>query len=207
MRVLLRLFWTRLFLDLELWTRLWFYIHFVFEYHLWSTCLHHLEAIQLISNANQFIDLHLIWTLWSKCIVLTLYMFYLFYFSIYLYYMVSLLLSVDIINFNVCSCCYCCLLIFFIHFVVVVPVLLFILFHFIFFYAISIYCRLSVLFCWCCQYLLAPFLFSFLTHRVSYLSYCHCCLYNSALVLLVWLLIPLVYNFLYDNRIVTYHVK
>ena len=133
-------------------------------------------------------------------------MFYLFYFSIYLYYIVSLLLSVDIINFKFCSCCYCCLFIF--PFISLQLFRFFYLFYFIFlFYVILIYCRLSVLCCWCCQYLLAPFLFSLLTHRVSFLSYCHCYLHDSALILLVWLLIPLVYNFLYDNCIVTYNVK
>ena len=54
--------------------------YFVFILHLWSHCLHHLEAFQSISYANQLIGLWMIWMLWSKCIVLTLYMLCLFFF-------------------------------------------------------------------------------------------------------------------------------
>ena len=34
-------------MNLEFWTRLWFYIYFVFVLHLWSQCSHHLQAIML----------------------------------------------------------------------------------------------------------------------------------------------------------------
>ena len=46
------------------------------------------------------------------------------------------------------------------------------------------------------------FLFSLLTHCVSYSGYCHRYLYDSALVLLVWLLTLLVYNFPYGDFII-----
>ena len=90
-------------MSLEFWARLWFYIYFVFILHLWSQCPNHLEAIwlisnanqligfykiRLISNANQLIGFYKIWTLWSKCIAPTLYMFYLFYLLIYLLYVI-----------------------------------------------------------------------------------------------------------------------
>ena len=123
---------------LELWTRLWFYIHCFFVWHLWSQCLHHLKAIRSISDENRLIGLCVIWTLWSKFIVLTLYMFYLFYLFVKLF----LLLSIDIINFIVCCCWRCfCLFVFLIHFIVVVPDLPYILF----------FCRLSVLYGLCCD--------------------------------------------------------
>ena len=83
--VFVQLFWTELFLDLELWIRLWFYIYFVFILHLWSQYWHHLEAIRSISNVNRLIGFYVIW---SRCIVLTLYMFSVFYLSIYLLYVI-----------------------------------------------------------------------------------------------------------------------
>ena len=86
--VFVQLFWTELFLDWELWIRLWFYIYFVFILHLWSQYWHHLEAIRSISNVNRLIGFYVIWTLWSRCIVLTLYMFSVFYLSIYLLYVI-----------------------------------------------------------------------------------------------------------------------
>ena len=46
------------------------------------------------------------------------------------------------------------------------------------------------------------FLFSLLTHYVFYSSYCYRYLYNLALVLLVFLLTLLVYNFPYGDFIV-----
>ena len=78
--------------------RLWFCIHFVFALHLWSQCRYHLEAIWSISNANWLIGFCVIWTLWSKCIVLILYVSIC---SVYLFiwFMLSLLLPIDIINF------------------------------------------------------------------------------------------------------------
>ena len=116
-RVLLMLFWCGLFLGIELWTQLWFYIHFIFVLHflflyIVSQCPHLSEAIWLISNANRLIGFSLIWTLWSKCIVLTLHMFYLFHLSIYLLCVIFALVC--------CCCCCCCLLIILIHFIVVV---------------------------------------------------------------------------------------
>ena len=126
-------------------------------------------------------------------------------------FMLSLILSVDIIIFIVCCCCCCCcLLLLLVHFVAVVLVLLFILF----------YCRSFVLCCLCCQFLLASYysfsittlwlflvLFSFLSHCISNLSYCHCFFYDWALAFAVWLLLLLVYNFLYGDSIVIYNVS
>ena len=130
--------------------RLWFCIHFVFALHLWSQCRYHLEAIWSISNANWLIGFCVIWTLWSKCIVLILYVSIC---SVYLFiwFMLSLLLPIDIINFITCfccccCCCCCCLIMFLIHFVVAVVVLLIILLHYWF----------SVLCCLCWQCWLAP---------------------------------------------------
>ena len=59
----------------------------------------------------------------------------------------------------------------------------------------------------CCPFAIVAlylllFLFSLLTQCVSYSSYCHCYLYNLALVLLVWLLALVVYNFPYGDFIV-----
>ena len=87
-RVFVQLFWTGLFLDLDLWTRFWLYVYFVFILHLWSHCLSHLEAFQSICYVNWLIGLCVLWTLWLRCIVLTLNMFYLFYLSIYLLYVI-----------------------------------------------------------------------------------------------------------------------
>ena len=93
---------------------------------------------------------------------------------------------------------------FLIHFIVVVLVHL----------CILLFCRLSGLCCLCCHCLLEPylfavitlylflFLFSLLTHCVSYSSYCHRYLYDLALTLLVWLLTLLVYHFPYVDFIV-----
>ena len=93
------------------------------------------------------------------------------------------------------------------------------LIHFIvvawYFYVLYFFCRLSVLCCLRCHCLLEHyysfaiiilylflFLFSLLTHCVSYSSYCHRCLYDLALTLLVWLLTLLVYHFPYVDFIV-----
>ena len=95
-----QLFWAELFLDLEFWTRLWFFIYFLFVLHLWSQSPQHLKTIWSISNGNRLIGLCVIWTLWSRSIVLTLYMFYLFYLSI----------SINIFNFIVSCCWFCCCL-------------------------------------------------------------------------------------------------
>ena len=87
------------------------------------------------------------WFLCGLDTVIKLNSFYIYsIYSIYLFicFMLSLLLSLDIITFIVVCCCCCCLLICFIHFAVVVLVLLFTLF----------YCRFSVFYYWCCQYLL-----------------------------------------------------
>ena len=81
------------------------------------------------------------------------------------------------------------------------------------FLCILLFRRLSVLCCLCCHCVLKPcpfaivalylflFLFSLLTHCISK-SYCHRYLYDLALVLLVWLLTLLVYNFPYGDFIV-----
>ena len=82
------------------------------------------------------------------------------------------------------------------------------------FVCILLFCELLVLCCLCCHCVFKPccpftiaalylflFLFSLLTHRISK-SYCHCYLYDLALVLLVWLLTLLVYNFPYGDFIV-----
>ena len=100
-----------------------------------------------------------------------------------------------------------CLLILFILLFVVVDVVLAYSFRNLFHCScpgslyILLFCRLSERCCLCCHCLLEPyysfaiinlylfpFLFSFLTHCVSYSSYCHHYLHNLALVLLVWLL-------------------
>ena len=131
--VLLLLFWTGLFLDLECWTRLWFYIHFVFELHLGSQSQHHFGAIWSISNVNRLIDFCVIWVLWLKCITLTLQMFYLFYFCItlflfflliLLFYLLLMLLFTHLFNSFRCWCSGS---------------------------SILFYCRSSVLCCLCCQ--------------------------------------------------------
>ena len=82
---LMMLFWTRLFLDFELWKRWWIFINFCF-------CIivpiiitrSHLETIWSFNNANRLIGF--IWTLWSKSIFLTLYIFYLYYYLFVLCY-------------------------------------------------------------------------------------------------------------------------
>ena len=74
--------------------------------------------------------------------------------------------------------------------------------------------RLSVLCCLCCHCVFEPccpfaivalylflFLFSFSSHCISK-NYCHRYLYDLALVLLVWLLTRLVYNFPYGDFLV-----
>ena len=121
-------------------------------------------------------------------------MFYLFYLSAYLLYVIFVLF-IDIINFIVCCCC--CLFVFnsfhcscsgfsmYFTSLSVVGTLLFMV-------PLCIGALLSV--CHRC-FVFAPVLFSLLTQCVSYSSYCHCYLYNLALVLLVWLLALLVYNF------------
>ena len=73
-RVFVQLFWTRLFLDLELWIRLWSYVYFVFVLHPWSQFTHRLETIRSIISASQLIGFCVIWTLWSKFIVLILFL-------------------------------------------------------------------------------------------------------------------------------------
>ena len=195
-------------MDLELSIRLWFYIYFVFILHLWSQCPHHLEAILSISNSNQLIGLSMILTLWSRCIVFSL-LYVLF--ILFICFMLSLLLSIGIFNFIVCCCWFC-------------------FFYYSFFNLFycrcsgssmyfTFFCRLPELCCLCCQCLLEPyysfavitlylflFLFSLLTHCVSYSGYCHCYLYDLALVLLVWLLILLVYYFSYGDFIVNENV-
>ena len=127
--------------------------------------------------------------------IYSIYLFYVTFAFVYEYYKFYLLLLLLLLNH-----------LFLIHFVVVALVFLFILF----------YCRLSVLCCLCWKCLLAPcysfasttlhiflFLFSFLTHCVSNLSYCYYYLYDSALVLVVWLLTLLVYNLPYGDFSVT----
>ena len=82
------------------------------------------------------------------------------------------------------------------------------------FLCILLFCRLSVPCCLCSHYVLEPccpfaivalylflLLFSLLTHCISR-SYFHRYLYYLALILLVWLLTLVVYNFPYSDFIV-----
>ena len=114
--------------------------------------------------------------------------------------------------FVLCYLCFCLLIFSILLFVVVNFVIaysFFNLFHcscsgssmyFAFFFLVI---RTLLFMCLCCHCLLKPyysfvvitlylflFLFSLLTHCVSYSSYCHRYLSDLALVLLVWLLIP-----------------
>ena len=160
--------------------------------HLWSQYLHHLEAIQFISNVNWLIGLCVIWTLWSRCIILPLHMFYLFYLSIYLFYVIFAIVYWYYQFYCLLLLILLLLIHFLIHFIAAVPVHL----------CILLFYRLSELCCSCYHCLLEPYysfaiitlylfllLFSLLTHCVSYSSYGHCYFYDLALVLLVWLLI------------------
>ena len=63
-----------------------------------SQCQHHLETSWFLSNVNQSIGFCVIWTLWSKCIVLTSYIFSIYSIYLFICFMLSSLLSIDIIN-------------------------------------------------------------------------------------------------------------
>ena len=203
-RCFVQLFWTGLILKLEFLTRLWVYIYFFFVLHLWLQFPHHLETSCLIGNGNWLIGLCVTWTLWSRCIALTFYMFNLLYLSIYFLYVIFAF----------------CLLIFLILLFLVVGLVVAYSFFDLFHCSCSgssmyFFCRLSELCCLCCHCLselyysfaiitlyLYLFLFSSLTHSVSYSRYCYCYLYHLALVLLISLLTLLVYNFPYGDFIV-----
>ena len=104
-----QLFWTGLFLDLDLWTRLWFYIYFVFSLHLWSQSLLRLEAIWSISNSNQWFV-----SVWfrrfdRRNVYFLPYIYFIYYVYLFFCFTLYFLLSIDVINLIVCCWCYCCL--------------------------------------------------------------------------------------------------
>ena len=81
------------------------------------------------------------------------------------------------------------------------------IFYFLFYdlYLLAHYCSCAIITLITLQLFL--FIFSLLPHCVSYLSYFHSYLYDSALVYVVWLLILTVYNFPYGDFIVIWNVK
>ena len=175
-------------MDLEFGT--WFF--FIFIFSLYYTYDHSVCIIwrlfQSIYYANWFIDLCVIWTLWSKCIVPT--------------YICSVNLFIYL--FALCYICFCLMMLLILLFAVVdvvaVAYSVFNSFHcscsgFSMYFT---FCRLSVLCCLCCHCVLEPFpfafvalylflfLFNLLNHCVSNSSYCHRYLYDLVLVLLLW---------------------
>ena len=100
-RVLLLLFWTWLSFDLEIWTRLWIYIHFVFLLLLWSQ---HPLFDRLPVQIDWVVS---VWFgRFERSEYFLPYICYIYSIYLFIYFMLSLLLPFDIINFIASCCCW-----------------------------------------------------------------------------------------------------